>query len=109
MKLPTETKRYCPYCRARPTQKVSVAKQITRSATQEMSPGYNMRLIERGLGSGPGKHRKYSREAPKNWKRKSKTTKRIAVQYTCSVCKKTKGIKKAIRTSRLEIGEKVAK
>jgi ribosomal protein L44E len=43
------------------------------------------------------------------WKRKSKSTKRMGLLYTCTVCKKAKGIKKAIRASRIEIGEKVAK
>lgn len=68
-----------------------------------------MREKSRGLRGGFGNLGRRSRPAPKNWKRKSKQTKRIAVLYTCSVCKKSKGIRKAIRTSRLEIGEKVAK
>jgi ribosomal protein L44E len=33
----------------------------------------------------------------------------MSILYTCQVCKKAKGIKKAIRAGRIEIGEKVAK
>lgn len=109
MKLPTETKRYCPYCRAKTTQKISVAKQKSRSSTHPMSRGGKARLKSRGLTSGPGNHGKYSRRPPKQQKMKSKSTKRMTVLYTCSVCKKAKGIKKAIRTSRITIGDKVAK
>ncbi len=68
-----------------------------------------MRLKSRGLTSGFGNKGRYSRPPPKNQKRKSKSTKRLSVMYTCKECKKSKNIKKAIRTSRLEIGDKVAK
>ncbi len=63
----------------------------------------------RGQRVGFGNLGRFSKPPIKNWKRKSKSTKRLTVMYTCSVCKKAKGIKKGIRTSRLEIGEKIAK
>ena len=109
MKLPKETNRYCPYCRKTAKHKISTAKQRSRSSTHPLSRGSTMRLKARGLRSGTGNKGKYSKPPIAKWKRKSKSTKRITVLYTCTVCKKTKGIKKAIRTSRLEIGEKVAK
>ena len=109
MKLAEEVNRYCPTCNAKTKQKVSVAKQRSRSATHPLSRGGKSRLIARGLTSGPGNHGKYSRRPPKNQKMKSKQTKRLTVMYTCKVCKKSKGIKKAIRTSRINIGDKVAK
>ena len=109
MKLPVQTKRYCPTCNKNTLQKISVAKQKSRSATHPLSRGSTKRLKARGLRSGMGYKGKYSKPAVKSWKRKSKNTKRLSVVYTCNVCKKTKGIKKAIRTSRIEIGEKVAK
>jgi ribosomal protein L44E len=74
-----------------------------------LSRGSSPRLELRGFRVGYGNQGRYSRKGPKDWKRKSKMTKRLAVLYTCTVCKKAKGMSTSIRTSRLEIGEKVAK
>jgi large subunit ribosomal protein L44e len=109
MKLPKEVNRYCPYCKKQTKQRIEVAKQKSRSASHPMSRGSASREKSRGLRGGYGNKGRRSRKGPKDWKRKSKHTKRLSVLYTCSICKKSKGIKKAIRTSRLEIGEKVAK
>ena len=109
MKFPKETKRFCPYCRKHTSQAVSTAKQKSRSSTHPLSRGSTPRLQARGLRVGMGNQGKYSRRPPKNQKMKSKTTKRITVVYTCKSCGKAKGIKKAIRTSRIEIGEKISK
>ena len=109
MKFPQKVNRHCPYCNAKTSQIVSVAKQKSRSATRPLSRGGKSRLKARGLTSGTGNKGKYSRRPPKQQKMKSKSTKRHTIMYTCTVCKKSKGIKKAIRTSRIEIGDKVAK
>lgn len=109
MKFPEKTTRYCPYCRKHTSQTVAVAKQRGRSATHPLSRGSTVRLKSRGMRSGYGNKGKYSKPAIKSWKRKTKSTKRLTVMYTCAVCKKSKGIQKGIRTSRLEIGEKIAK
>ena len=110
MKLPKEVNRYCPYCRKQTKQKVEVAKQKTRSASHPLSRGSSARAKLRGLKSGTGNKGKWGSKPPvSKWKRKTKSTKRLVILYTCTVCKKSKGIKKAIRTSRIEIGEKVAK
>ena len=109
MKLPEKVNRYCPKCNKKTEQKVSVAKQRSRSSVHPMSRGGKSRLKARGLTSGPGNHGRYSRRPPKQQKMKSKSTKRLTILYTCTVCKKAKGIKKAIRTSRIVIGDKVAK
>lgn len=110
MKIPPQVNRYCPYCKAKTKQKVSVAKQKTRSATHPLSRGSSARAKLRGLKSGSGNKGKWGSKPPVGkWKRKTKSTKRLSLMYTCSVCKKAKGVKKAIRVSRLEIGDKVAK
>lgn len=109
MKFPKETHRYCPYCKKQTDQTISVAKQKSRSAAHPMSRGSNSRLMSRGVRSGYGNKGRYSRPAPKEWNRKTKGTKRLTVMYTCKVCKKSKMKKPSIRTSRLEIGEKVSK
>jgi len=108
MKLPKETRRYCPYCRKHTVQNVTTAKQKTRSATHPLSRGSTARIKLRGFRSGPGNQGKYSRPAVKSWKRKVKVTKRIGILYKCKECGKMKGTK-SIRVSRIEIGEKISK
>ena len=110
MKLPKETKRHCPTCRKHTTHKIGVAKQKTRSATRPLSRGSTVRAKARGVRSGTGNKGKWGSKPPvAKWKRKTKVTKRMTLEYTCKECKKTHQIKKAIRTGRIEIGEKVAK
>lgn len=110
MKLPEKTTRYCPYCKKHTPQLVSVAKQRGRSATHPLSRGSTTRANARGQGVGYGNKGRWGSKPPiKDWVRKTKSTKRLTVLYTCSVCKKSRGIKKGLRVSRIEIGEKVAK
>ena len=109
MKLPKETKRYCPYCRKHTIHKIDTAKQRARSATHPLSRGSRAREKLRGVIGGFGNLGRRSRKGPKDWKRKSKVTKRITVTYVCKTCGKMHNIKKAIRSGRIEIGEKVSK
>jgi len=109
MKVPKELNRYCPYCRKHTAQVVATAKQKSRSSTHPLSRGSTTRLQARGLRVGYGNQGRFSRKGPKDWKRKTKITKRITLLYKCKVCNKMKGIKKAIRSGRIEIGEKVSK
>ena len=108
MKLPKELKRYCPYCRKHTAQTVGTAKQKSRSSVHPLSRGSPTRIKLRGL-NGIGNWGKRSKKGAKDWKRKTKTTKRITVLYRCTTCKKAKGSITAIRSSRIEVGEKVAK
>ncbi len=109
MKLPKQIRRYCPYCRKHTLHAVDTAKQKARSATHPLSRGSNARMKLRGLIGGFGNLGRRSRKGPKDWKRKTKVTKRITVTYKCKICNKMHNIKKAIRSGRIEIGEKVAK
>ncbi len=109
MKFPKELKRYCPYCKKHTTQLVTTAKQRSRSATHPLSRGSQPREYLRGVRGGFGNQGKRSKKGAKDWKRKTKTTKRITVLYRCTTCKKAKGSITAIRSSRIEVGEKVAK
>lgn len=108
MKLPKETNRYCPYCRKHTKQTVLTAKQRSRSSTHPLSRGSPTRIKLRSL-QGIGNWGKRSKKGAKDWKAKTKITKRISVLYKCSTCGKMKGIRSAIRSSRIEIGEKVSK
>ncbi|MBI2451461.1 hypothetical protein HYV50_00105 [Candidatus Pacearchaeota archaeon] len=109
MKLPKETKRYCPYCKKHTVQLIGTAKQKARSAAHPLSRGSAVREKLRGLRGGFGNLGRRSRKGPKDWKRKTKVTKRITVTYKCKTCGKVKNIKKAIRSSRILIGEAVSK
>jgi len=108
MKLPKETRRYCPYCKEHTTQVLATAKQKSRSVSHPLSRGSASRVKKRGL-EGIGNWGKRSKKGAKDWKRKTKITKRISILYKCKKCGKIKGIKKAIRSSRIEIGDKVSK
>ena len=109
MKFPKETKRYCPHCRKHTLQSVATAKQKSRSSAHPLSRWSTARAKLRNYRSGSGNLGRFSKPAVKSWKRKTKVTKRITVTYTCKQCKKTKMIKKAIRSGRIEIGEKISK
>lgn len=109
MKFPKEIKRFCPTCKKHTTQTVSTAKQRARSATHPMSRGSPTRVKSRHLTGGYGNWGKRSKKGAKDWKRKAKVTKRISVMYKCKECGKQRGIKKAIRSGRIEIGDKVSK
>ncbi len=109
MKLPKETRRFCPYCRKHTLQTIAVAKQKSRSATHPLSRYSTPRLQARGQRVGTGNMGRFSKKGPKDWKMKTKVTKRLSVVYTCKTCKKSKGASKARRVGRIEIGEKVAK
>ena len=109
MKLPKQTKRYCPTCKKHTLQDIATAKQKSRSSAHPLSRWSTSRAKKRNYRSGMGNLGRFSKPAVKSWKRKTKLTKRITITYKCKTCGKMKGIKKAIRASRIEIGEKVSK
>mgnify|MGYP001593685118 FL=1 len=109
MKLPKETRRYCPYCRKHTEQVIAIAKQKTRGATHPMSRWGASRVKLRNYKSGFGNLGRFSKPAVKNWKRKTKVTRRMTIMYKCKQCGKMKGMKRSVRSGRIEIGEKIAK
>jgi len=109
MKLPKETNRYCPYCKKHTIQVIATAKQKSRSSARPLSRWSKVRARRRSYRSGFGNLGRFSKPSVGSWKRKTKVTKRISLTFKCKICGKMKGIKKAIRSSRIEIGEKVSK
>ena len=101
MKLPKTTKRFCPYCNKRTEQKIDLLS--TGSKRGELKRGSISRSKSRGAFPGKGNRGRYSRKAPKNWKRKSKTTTRKVVIYKCQECKKSKQANHSRRVSKLLI------
>lgn len=109
MKLPKETRRYCPYCRKHTKQTLSTQKQKSRSTSHPLSRWSTTRVQARGMRMGYGNQGRFSKKAIKDRKMKAKITKRIGILYKCAECNKIKGIRKAIRSSRVEIGDKISK
>jgi len=89
MKLPKTTKRFCPVCKKKTEQKIKiVGTGFTRGS---LTRGSKQRAKLRGLGRGIGNKGKWgSKPAISKNKRKTKTTKKTNIMYTCSVCKKSK-------------------
>jgi len=101
MNLPKKTIRFCPYCKERTEQKIDIVSTGHKRGT--LKKGSLERVKSRGTISGMGNKGRYSRKAPKNWKRKTKTTTRKVLIYTCTVCKKSKHGKNSRRVSKLVI------
>jgi len=107
MKLPKETNRFCPYCRKHTSQLVMTQKNKSRSSVHPMGRGSPARVKSRSL-HGFGNWGKRSKKGAKDWKMKTKATKRITIQFKCKVCNKIKTMHHGIRVSRIEIGDKVS-
>jgi ribosomal protein L44E len=94
MKVPKNTKRYCPYCKKKTDQKIKLVSTGAKRGT--LTRGSIQRAKLRGLGVGIGNKGKWgSKPAVAKFKRKSKTNKKTNIMYTCTECGKSK-----YRTSR---------
>jgi len=99
MKMPKKINRYCPYCKKKTEQKV---KEQSKGRPSTLKRGAKQRAKLRGLNRGIGNKGRYSR-MKNQAKQKRKTTKKTAIVYTCTVCKKGKDQKKGKRTSKFVI------
>ena len=99
MKIPKITNRFCPYCNKKTEQKIKLVGTGFIRGTH--TRGSLSRAKKRGLGIGIGnKGRWGSRPANTKHKRKSKTTKKTNIMYTCKTCKKSKYQKKGKRAGK---------
>jgi large subunit ribosomal protein L44e len=99
MKIPKKTKRFCPYCKKQTEQKIKLVSTGAKRGT--LTRGSINRAKLRGKGVGIGNKGKWgSKPAVTKFKRKSKTTKKTNIMYTCSVCGKSKYQKKGIRSGK---------
>ena len=100
MKVPKTTKRFCPYCRQKTEQKIKLVSTGAKRGT--LTRGSISRAKKRGRGRGIGNKGKWgSKPAVSKFKRKTKTTKKTNIMYTCSVCGKSKYQKQGIRTGKI--------
>ena len=89
MKIPKTTNRYCPSCKKKTLQKIKSVG--TGGLRGTLTRGSISRAKKRGLGMGIGNKGKWgSKPAITKNKRKSKTTKKTNIMYTCQECKKSK-------------------
>ncbi|MDA3836516.1 MAG: hypothetical protein PF542_02745 [Nanoarchaeota archaeon] len=101
MKVPKTTNRFCKHCNAKTEQKIKVVG--TGFARGSMTRGGGkIRAKLRGLGIGIGNLGKWgSKPAQAKHKRKSKTTKKTNIMYTCKTCDKSKYQKKGQRAGKV--------
>ena len=102
MKKPKIIQRYCPKCKTKTEHKVS---EVSGGGGTKgsLKRGSLQRAKKRGLNRGMGNQGRRSRPAVSKYKRKTKSTKKTNVKYTCSKCKKATMNKKGTRTKKLII------
>ena len=101
MKLPKITNRFCPKCNKRTAQKIKIVGTGFARGTMTRGGG-RARAKLRGLGVGIGNLGKWgSKPAQAKHKRKSKTTKKTNILYTCKECDKSKYQKKGQRAGKV--------
>jgi len=99
MKFPKKTKRYCPHCKKQTEQKIKLVSTGVKRGTLRRGSINRAKLRGRGVGIG-NKGKWGSKPAISKNKRKSKTTKKTNIMYTCSVCGKSKYQKKGQRAGK---------
>jgi len=100
MKIPKTTKRFCPYCKAKTIQKIKIVGTGFKRGT--LTRGSKQRAKLRGLARGIGNKGKWGSKPPQTkHKRKTKTSKKTNIMFTCSKCGKSKYKKKGQRTSKI--------
>lgn len=92
MQKPRKIKRYCPKCKKHTVQAIE---RIKKRKASELKQGQRrFRRVMRGYGGFP-------RPKPEG---REKTSRRLALKYTCETCKKSHQ-PPSIRSKKFEIGE----
>lgn len=99
MKIPKATNRYCPHCKKKTEQKIKLVSSGAKRGS--LKKGSKQRAKLRGKSRGMGNKGRWSKPAVSKFKRKTKTTKKTNIMYTCQTCKKSVYQKKGIRTGKL--------
>ena len=100
MKIPKTTNRFCPFCKKKRIHKIKNISTGGKRGT--LTRGSISRAKKRGLGRGIGNKGKWgSKPAITKNKRKTKTTKKANIMYTCQTCKKSHYQKKGQRAGKV--------
>ncbi len=102
MKIPKTLKRYCKFCKKHTLQKVSLVSSGRKRGA--MKRGAIERAKKRSKGRGYGNVGRWgSKPAVTAWKRKTKSTKKTTLLYTCQECHKSTIQKKGIRVGKISL------
>ncbi len=101
MKIPKKLRRYCKYCKTHTEQKVELISAARARGT--LRRGSPQRARMRGRNRGYGNKGRFSKPPISKWKRKTKSTKKTNILYTCTVCNKSTPQSKGIRISKIEL------
>jgi ribosomal protein L44E len=102
MKLPKNRSKYCPYCKKITGHKISIVSSGHKRGS--LKRGSITRAMLRGQGRGFGNKGKWGSKPPvSKFKRKSKTTKKTNILYTCQECKKSHYQKKGKRAGKITL------
>lgn len=89
MKIPKTTQRFCKFCNKKTEQKIKLVGTGFKRGSFTRGGG-KLRARLRGLGRGIGNLGKWgSKPAQTKHKRKTKTTKKTNIMYTCKECGKS--------------------
>jgi len=100
MKVPKKTNRYCPFCKKKTEQKIKLVGTGAKRGT--LKRGALQRAKKRGLNRGMGNLGRWgSKPAVSKFKRKTKSTKKTNIMYTCQTCKKSHYQKKGKRAGKV--------
>ena len=100
MKIPKTVNRFCPYCNKKTKQKIKLVS--TGAKRGSLKRGSKQRAELRGRGQrGIGNKGRWSKPAVSKFKRKTKTTKKTNIMYTCEICGKSKYQKKGKRAGKV--------
>jgi large subunit ribosomal protein L44e len=101
VKVPKQTKRYCPKCKVHTDQKITLSKNRGRNASRPLSKGSKVRVQLRGQRRGAGNQGKYSKPTKPKMSGK-KLTKKSDFRYKCSKCNKTSMQSQGKRAKKIE-------
>jgi len=90
MKLPKETKRYCPFCKKHTIQELKVVKK--KKASELKQGQRRFRRVTKGYMGFP-------RPKPAN----EKQTKKLDIRYVCKECKKAHILHHTFRAKKFEV------
>lgn len=101
MRIPKKVNRFCPSCRKHQEHKVKDVSSGQKRGS--LKRGGKKRVKKRGDWRGMGNKGKYSSGVTK---RKTKTTKKTNIRYTCKECGKSHYQKKGKRSGKIEVKQR---
>jgi len=99
MQISKKVMRYCKFCKKHTLHDVSIASSGHKRGA--LKRGGKARVRKRGKWRGFGNLGRYSKPPITAWKRKTKSTKKTNLIYTCPECKKSTLQRKGTRAGKV--------